>query len=145
MAFGEPNYQGHFSFAHPIVFISYPDKQSCESSNLTWSDGKCITQGEDTTDVFTNGGKLGIKVLTVVTNDHECYFAGTAQILAPDQVKASTPSQEYNESTGSLVDVICEVTVTYKGTSVISVSNNGHCSEFCGVNADLRIEDAQRK
>lgn len=143
----ELNYSGYFSWEHEVILLGYENETSCTDDGGAWiEEGLCSFPGEDSVTVGTD---LHVSIETVTTNAHMCSFEAQGVLAGPNLLIVSAPATEYeyDEETGEYIEVpvTCVVDITYQNGNQLSVMSNGKCSEFCGANAWLEIENAYRK
>lgn len=148
---GEINYVGQFSMPHKTVVFGYDDEKSCAADKGEWisEDQMCLFEVSDDVKVEqTSDGGLKMNVETIGGNAHSCGFEAAAVEKTTGLLIGSVETEiyRYNENTKEteVEKAICEVSVSYKDSDTVSVSNNGNCNEFCGARAQLYIDDAKR-
>lgn len=134
--------EGEYSLSHEIAFMNYESEEACKGDNGRWADGLCFMDASDEVVVKKTGDEYEVSVDTITTNGHSCGFEGTGQ-WTMEGILASTPSQAWDGD--KFVPVTCEVLLSFVDGNTVNVSNNGQCSEFCGMRASLEISGAKRK
>jgi len=134
--------EGDFSLPHHIAFMSYENEASCTADKGEWEDGLCFMEASDDISVKKNGDEYDVSVFTITTNAHMCQFEGKG-VWTQDGILASAPTEIWDGEKS--VPAVCEVLLTYVDGNTVDVSNNGQCSEFCGMRASLEISGAKRK
>jgi hypothetical protein len=147
---GEIDFVGQFSMPRKTAMFGYDNKQACVADKGEWltEDGICMFDSSDDVKVEDTASGLTMKVETIGTNAHSCGFEATAQVKDFNVLVGAleTEVHRYNEETkeSEWVKAVCEVTLTYKNSDVVKVDNNGNCQEFCGMRAQLYIDEAKR-
>jgi hypothetical protein len=139
---------GNFVSAHKTYVVGYEDEAACAADQGSWDGEACYFDVEDSVAVTKTNNGYSLSVETIGSNAHVCNFEGEAQIASAKELVSSVKTEEEREDDNgnwSSVPVTCSVSVTYKDSNTISVTNNGNCGSFCGARAWLHIDEAKRK
>lgn len=146
----EINFAGNFSAPHKTFIFGYENKKSCLADKGEWSteDEVCLFDVSDVVKVQTSAQGATASIETIGANAHTCGFEEPVIQKSANELLAQVETEvyEYNSETkqGEFVKAICEVTITYKDSDTVSVTNNGNCQEYCGARAFLHIDEAKR-
>jgi hypothetical protein len=137
--------EGNYVLDHEISFLSYAGASECVADQGRWSDGLCIFPAADEVSVRRAGFHYDVKVSTVTTNAHMCEFEGEGVFQNDGSLKASAPSEVWNEGRQEWEPATCELSVSFPNGNAADVSTNENCQSFCGMRARLDIKGATRK
>lgn len=134
------NFPGFYS--EPASTWTYShDRALCERDGGTWSPAEnqeesdlCVYHLANTVKIHFRNRSLdyGVAIQTVGSNGDMCSFEGTGILKGKSLVVKSK------------VHSACVLDVTFSEANTIEVNNNGKCSDFCGINAWLRVDAAKR-
>lgn len=142
-AFGAENIIGKYKAEKEIIVMS-ETKESCEGSEGRWQaeDEVCILKTSDDAEVSKSGKGLKLHVSTIGSNYHTCEFEGAAR-LVKNTLISRVVTEEYNHSTGQMVNVTCEVRAKIVAGEM-EIKTNEHCQSFCGANAWLEVDGLKK-
>lgn len=134
---------GQFTETFEVPVGMYVDEASCVADGGKWLEEYCSMPASNDVEVTYKNGKHELSVSTIGVNLHMCNFDGPAKRVGSRTLKASQKADYWNGK--DWVPGVCEVTVKYANDKTVAVSSNGKCQSFCGANAYLEIEKANRK
>ncbi|MCR9203729.1 MAG: hypothetical protein NXH75_04065 [Halobacteriovoraceae bacterium] len=146
------NFTGEFELKKQIYFHNYIQSHDCTADGGTWESeptdptlGFCFFDSADTVKVDKSENGYAVRVETIGTNAHSCYFEGEAKKVSHNQIHASAEAEYYDSDSDSLKLGICTVKVVYQTANKVDVMAEGPCQYFCGAKAWLEFVGAQRK
>jgi hypothetical protein len=136
------NMEGKFSAKHEVGMMNYATKKACLRDKGAWIDGLCVIQSADTVEIKRiNEKQFAVAVQTIGTNAHLCDFEGVA--TAQNQVQLVTEPQDSTDRRSEPGK--CVVQVQFEDQNTVNVTENGSCSDFCGMNMFVDVSEAKRQ
>lgn len=139
-------YAGTYSYLHPVYSLAEDPTECLSGENSEFSeDYACLKK--DSVIFEEVNGKYNVKIETISTIGHTCYYeANNGKFITPSVLVSSTPTfTDINDKNNNRsVATTCIVTIRIKEDHSIEVkTNNEHtCQDLCGYNASLRINKA---
>lgn len=146
------DYAGEFLKKKQIYFHNYIQSSDCISDGGRWEAeptdptiGFCYFDATDAVKVDKDENGYAVRVETIGTNAHSCYFAGEAKKVSRNQINATAEAEYYDPDTDSYKLGTCTVSVVYTTPNTVDVKTEGPCQYFCGAKAWLDFDGAERK
>ncbi|TNF29093.1 MAG: hypothetical protein EP319_07720 [Deltaproteobacteria bacterium] len=129
-----------------ITNVVVPTQDDCEGGDdgARWDaeSENCLVDIADVVKIKKNEDKYSVEVITWGGNLHSCAFENEAEKIAEGHLQAKTEGSEWVD--GDWQDKECVVDIKFKDQNTLSVEANWACQVFCGMRAELSIEEAKR-
>lgn len=126
-------------------YAVYLSQEECQEEGSTWDQEMemCFIKVTDRLSIVKAEDKFNLEMVTWGGNMHSCGFEGTAEVVADNKLRSVTEGSEWVD--GDWQDKDCVVDITFKDQNTVSVEANQACQIYCGMRAQLYMEDATRE